>query len=45
VFSLVNSAVSMALPAFAAGAVAADRYLLLAWCSAAGPPNAAAVVE
>jgi len=46
--SLVNSAVSMALPAFAAGRLApaaVDRYLLPAWGSAANLPHAAAVVE
>jgi len=55
VFSLVNSAVNMTLPAFAAerraaaplllGAGAVDRYVLPAGRSAANPPHAAASVE
>jgi len=51
VFSLVTSAVNVALPAFAAaplllGAPAAvDQYLLTARRSAANPPHAAAAME
>ena len=50
-FSLVNSAVNVTLPAFAAERRAAaplllgDRYVLPAKHSAANPPHAAAAVE